>query len=194
MANKACCGQQYAPGWADTPGVQSALPGFRRITQTILRSSEEGADTIVWLARAREAADISGKLFLDREPRTTHLRKSTKEPGRPAISCPGYVPLMRHCQSRATVERSIPNVSVRYLCHWIPHMNPALEPFTPTFDHALIESTRERLARLDFPRPKRLRIGSKVFRCIIVRSWCATGQRITTGNAFQANSRVMRTS
>jgi dehydrogenase/reductase SDR family protein 12 len=67
------------PGWADTPGVQSALPGFRRITQTVLRSSEEGADTIVWLARAREAADISGKLFLDREPRTTHLRKSTKE-------------------------------------------------------------------------------------------------------------------
>ena len=67
------------PGWADTPGVQSALPGFRRITQTVLRSSEEGADTIVWLARAREAAEIRGKLFLDREPRTTHLRKNTRE-------------------------------------------------------------------------------------------------------------------
>ena len=30
-------------------------------------------------------------------------------------------------------------------------MNPALEPFTPTFDHALIESTRERLAKTRFP-------------------------------------------
>lgn len=67
------------PGWADTPGVQSALPGFRRITRRVLRSPEEGADTIVWLARAREAGLISGKLFLDREPRTTHLRANTRE-------------------------------------------------------------------------------------------------------------------
>lgn len=67
------------PGWADTPGVQSALPLFRRITRKVLRSAEEGADTIVWLARAREADQITGKLFLDREPRTTHLRKNTIE-------------------------------------------------------------------------------------------------------------------
>ena len=67
------------PGWADTPGVQSALPGFRRITQSVLRSSDEGADTIVWLARAKEADQVTGKLFLDREPRTTHLRSSTIE-------------------------------------------------------------------------------------------------------------------
>ena len=67
------------PGWADTPGVQSALPGFRRITRRVLRSPDEGADTIVWLARAREAGLISGKLFLDREPRTTHLRANTRE-------------------------------------------------------------------------------------------------------------------
>ena len=67
------------PGWADTPGVQSALPGFRRVTQSVLRSSDEGADTIVWLARATEADQVSGKLFLDREPRTTHLRPNTTE-------------------------------------------------------------------------------------------------------------------
>jgi NAD(P)-dependent dehydrogenase (short-subunit alcohol dehydrogenase family) len=67
------------PGWADTPGVQGALPGFRRLTQRVLRSSQEGADTIVWLARAREADTISGQLFLDREPRTTHLRQRTLE-------------------------------------------------------------------------------------------------------------------
>jgi hypothetical protein len=55
------------------------LPGFRRLTQRVLRSSQEGADTIVWLARAREADTISGQLFLDREPRTTHLRQRTLE-------------------------------------------------------------------------------------------------------------------
>ena len=89
------------PGWADTPGVQSALPGFRRITQTVLRSSEEGADTIVWLARAREAADISGKLFLDREPRTTHLRKSTKEP--PAARA-NLLPWLRATYAALSIE------------------------------------------------------------------------------------------
>ena len=30
-------------------------------------------------------------------------------------------------------------------------MNPALEPFIPTFDHALIDATRERLAKTRFP-------------------------------------------
>ena len=67
------------PGWADTPGVESALPGFHRLTRRILRSPDEGADTIVWLAAATEAAQASGRLFLDREPRTTHLRNGTQE-------------------------------------------------------------------------------------------------------------------
>jgi len=67
------------PGWADTPGVQSALPTFRKVTQRILRNSEEGADTIVWLARATEADKITGQLFLDREPRTPYLLKKTME-------------------------------------------------------------------------------------------------------------------
>ena len=67
------------PGWADTPGVESALPGFHRITRRILRSPEEGADTIVWLAAATEAGEASGQLFLDREPRTPYLVPSKRE-------------------------------------------------------------------------------------------------------------------
>lgn len=67
------------PGWADTPGVETALPEFHKLTRLVLRSPEEGADTINWLAIAREAGKISGKLFLDREPRTTHLTDSTRE-------------------------------------------------------------------------------------------------------------------
>ncbi len=67
------------PGWADTPGVQSALPEFRRLTRAVLRNAEQGADTIVWLACATEAGKVSGKLFLDRLPQPTHFLKSTRE-------------------------------------------------------------------------------------------------------------------
>ena len=67
------------PGWAKTPGVESALPTFNRLTGPVLRTPEQGADTIVWLATASEAAKVSGGLFLDREPRTTHLMASTRE-------------------------------------------------------------------------------------------------------------------
>ncbi len=67
------------PGWADTPGVESALPEFHKLTRLVLRTPEEGADTINWLAVASEAGQVSGQLFLDREPRTTHLTDSTRE-------------------------------------------------------------------------------------------------------------------
>ena len=67
------------PGWADTPGVESALPEFHKLTQLVLRTPEQGADTINWLAVATEAGEVTGKLFLDREPRTTHLTGSTRE-------------------------------------------------------------------------------------------------------------------
>ena len=67
------------PGWADTPGVAQALPAFRRIMRGVLRTPEEGADTVVWLAAAREAGKVSGLLFLDREPHPTHLLARTRE-------------------------------------------------------------------------------------------------------------------
>jgi dehydrogenase/reductase SDR family protein 12 len=67
------------PGWADTPGVESALPLFHRLMKPLLRSPEEGADTIVWLALATEAAKVSGKLFLDREIQPTYLLAKTRE-------------------------------------------------------------------------------------------------------------------
>ncbi|MCP4467799.1 MAG: SDR family NAD(P)-dependent oxidoreductase [Halieaceae bacterium] len=67
------------PGWADTPGVRDALPGFRKITRPILRTAQEGADTIVWLAVAQESGSVTGKLFLDREVVSTHLVAGTQE-------------------------------------------------------------------------------------------------------------------
>jgi len=61
------------PGWADTPGVESSLPKFHKMLKNILRTPEEGADTIAWLCASTEAQAYTGQLFLDRRPRTTHV-------------------------------------------------------------------------------------------------------------------------
>ena len=37
------------PGSADTPEVRSSLPRFYRVTRPLLRSPNQGADTILWL-------------------------------------------------------------------------------------------------------------------------------------------------
>jgi NAD(P)-dependent dehydrogenase (short-subunit alcohol dehydrogenase family) len=66
------------PGWADTPGIRTALPGFSRILGPLLRTPEEGADTIAWLAAAPEAAGQSGLFFLDRRPRAKHRLRRTR--------------------------------------------------------------------------------------------------------------------
>lgn len=57
------------PGWADTPGIEASLPRFRRVLGPLLRTPEQGADTLVWLASAPEPARSSGRLWLDRRPR-----------------------------------------------------------------------------------------------------------------------------
>ena len=43
------------PGWADTPGMKSSLPRFYGATKRLLRTPQEGADTIVWLGAAARA-------------------------------------------------------------------------------------------------------------------------------------------
>ena len=67
------------PGWADTPGVQTSLPRFHTITKPFLRSSEQGADTIVWLGAADEPAHSTGGFWHDRRVRPTHRMPSTHE-------------------------------------------------------------------------------------------------------------------
>ena len=67
------------PGWADTPGVQESIPGFRRITAPILRSASEGADTIAWLAAVQPLPGMSGSFWSDREIRPTHKSPRTKK-------------------------------------------------------------------------------------------------------------------
>lgn len=66
------------PGWADTPGVATSLPLFRKVTAPLLRDAHQGADTIVWLA-ATEPQPEGGHLWMDRAERPAHYRRGTRE-------------------------------------------------------------------------------------------------------------------
>jgi len=72
------------PGWVDTPGLTAALPRFYRLVGPIVRSPQQGADTVVWLAADDgEPLASSGRFWLDRRPRATHRlwtrRRETRE-------------------------------------------------------------------------------------------------------------------
>ena len=67
------------PGWADTPGLQTSLPRFRKLMRPLLRTAEQAADTIVWLATAPEPATRPGLFWHDRAPRPTHRVPWTRE-------------------------------------------------------------------------------------------------------------------
>jgi NAD(P)-dependent dehydrogenase (short-subunit alcohol dehydrogenase family) len=67
------------PGWSDTPGVQSSLPRFYKVTRPLLRTPDQGADTIVWLGAAAGPGRSSGRFWHDRRQRPTHLLPWTRE-------------------------------------------------------------------------------------------------------------------
>jgi dehydrogenase/reductase SDR family member 12 len=65
------------PGWADTPGLATSLPAFRKLTGPLLRTPEEAADTALWLA-ATQPAPSSGGFFHDRRARPEHYLPLTR--------------------------------------------------------------------------------------------------------------------
>lgn len=67
------------PGWAKTAGVAQSLPTFDKLMKPFLRTAEEGADTMVWLAADPEPAATSGELWFDRSIVDKHLVDRTKE-------------------------------------------------------------------------------------------------------------------
>ncbi len=68
------------PGWVDTEGVRRWMPVFRKLTVPIIRTPEQGADTVVWLgAAASEPLAGSGRFWHDRRPRPTHYRLGAAE-------------------------------------------------------------------------------------------------------------------
>lgn len=66
------------PGWVDTPLLQTGMPAFRQSLHRILRTPAEGADTIVWLAVARELESVTGRFWFDRRERAAHKLPLTK--------------------------------------------------------------------------------------------------------------------
>ncbi|MHC9314052.1 hypothetical protein, partial [Xanthomonas campestris] len=43
------------PGWVDTPMIANAMPDFYHSMKARLRTPEQGADTMVWLAVSEAA-------------------------------------------------------------------------------------------------------------------------------------------
>jgi NAD(P)-dependent dehydrogenase (short-subunit alcohol dehydrogenase family) len=76
--------QAMHPGWADTPGVRESLPTFRKVVGPLLRTPEQGADTLVWLA-ADDGAPVatSGRFWLDRAQRSIHKMPKTRRSDTP---------------------------------------------------------------------------------------------------------------
>ncbi|UJA20758.1 SDR family NAD(P)-dependent oxidoreductase [Thermoleophilia bacterium SCSIO 60948] len=79
MAGSGIAFHSMHPGWAATPGLESSLPTFYKLTKPLLRSSAEGADTISWLVTAPEPGSSSGLFWHDRAPRSTHRTDKTRE-------------------------------------------------------------------------------------------------------------------
>lgn len=67
------------PGWADTVGVQNSLPTFQKMMKGRLRTSEEGSDTILWLAIAQSVyTEASGQFWFDRQSVREHFMPWTQ--------------------------------------------------------------------------------------------------------------------
>jgi len=72
------------PGWADTPGVRDSLPTFRKVVGPLLRSPQQGADTMVWLALDDgDPLATTGKFWLDRHQRSLHKLPNTRSSDTP---------------------------------------------------------------------------------------------------------------
>ncbi len=67
------------PGWAATPGLNEALPRFSRVIAPVMRTPEQGSDTLVWLAadNGRPVA-VNGGFWHDRQLRPIHRLSSTR--------------------------------------------------------------------------------------------------------------------
>lgn len=84
------------PGWVDTPGVRTYLPTFRRLTGPSMRTADQGADTLVWLAAARPPATLGGNFWHDRAIRPVAYA------GRPATSAADRDRLWDYCERAVT--------------------------------------------------------------------------------------------
>ena len=66
------------PGWVKTGMHKELTPNYKRWLSPFLRTPDQGADTILWLAVAPRLATRSGKFFFDRQERPTHRTEQTR--------------------------------------------------------------------------------------------------------------------
>jgi len=71
------------PGWADTPAVRNSMPDFYEKMRDKLRTVDQGADTVVWLAVAKQpSSSPSGQFWQDRTQVATHLPLAWSRPSK----------------------------------------------------------------------------------------------------------------
>jgi NAD(P)-dependent dehydrogenase (short-subunit alcohol dehydrogenase family) len=90
------------PGWTDTVAMREALPQFYKRLRHRLRTAEEGADTLLWLAVCPSVAQQSGHLWFDREIRREYFFPWTRE------SEPDRQTLWQLCQEQTSPWRDRP--------------------------------------------------------------------------------------
>ncbi|XP_059630382.1 uncharacterized protein LOC132273440 isoform X2 [Cornus florida] len=73
------------PGWAETPGVAKSLPSFSKSLSGKLRTCEEGADTIIWLALQPKEKLVTGAFYFDRAEAPKHLMVAATKGSHAAI-------------------------------------------------------------------------------------------------------------
>jgi NAD(P)-dependent dehydrogenase (short-subunit alcohol dehydrogenase family) len=71
LAGRGITAHAMHPGWVDTPGIEDSLPHFHRLLRPVLRTPEQGADTVVWLGAAAEPLGTPGRFWHDRRVRPT---------------------------------------------------------------------------------------------------------------------------
>jgi dehydrogenase/reductase SDR family protein 12 len=54
------------PGWVDTTALRTSLPTFHGAMRRVLRTPDQGADTVVWLAASDRPRGTRGELWFDR--------------------------------------------------------------------------------------------------------------------------------
>ncbi len=67
------------PGWADTTAVETSLPRFHKMMKGLLRTPEQGADTVVWLAAAEKVRGTRGTFWFDRRAAAEYPFPWTRE-------------------------------------------------------------------------------------------------------------------
>ncbi|KAI7842490.1 hypothetical protein COHA_003844 [Chlorella ohadii] len=61
------------PGWTETDGVKTSIPGFYNAFKNKLRNLQQGCDTTVWLCLEDDSKLQPGGFYLDRQPQAKHL-------------------------------------------------------------------------------------------------------------------------